>query len=220
MGHKINPNVYRLGINKEWRSRWFVKKGVPQLLEEDILIRKIIQNKISIAGIDRVSIERNGNRCRVLVRVAKPGLVIGRGGKGIEELSKAIQKGLAELAMKRGVDAKAISSVTLNVEEVKRTEISAQITAQQIAWDIEKRMPFRKTMKKYLEGVMQNREAQGVKIKLSGRLNGNEIARKEWLAKGRLPLTTLRANMDYGEAVAFTTYGTVGIKVWIYKGEI
>ena len=220
MGHKINPISYRLGIHKDWTSRWFVKKGTPQLLEEDILIRKTVQEKIGTAGIDKISIERNGDRCRVFVKVAKPGLVIGRGGKGIEELTKAVGSALQKLAAKRGKNLKTVVAVNVTVEEVKRAEVSATVTAQQLAWDIEKRMPFRRTMKKYLEGIMQNREVQGAKIKLSGRLDGNEIARKEWLAKGRLPLTTLRSNIDYGESTAFTTYGTVGIKVWIYKGEL
>ena len=220
MGHKINPNTYRLGINKEWGSRWLVKKGLPELLEEDLLIRKIVQTKISLAGIDKIGIERNGNRCRISIKVAKPGLVIGRGGKGIEELTKAINSELTKLNAKKSTKLKSLSSISVNVEELKRSEISATVVAQQIAWDIEKRMAFRRTMKKYLMGIMQNKEAQGAKIKMSGRLDGNEIARKEWLAKGRLPLTTLRANIDYGEATAFNSYGTVGIKVWIYKGEI
>ena len=218
MGHKIQPNSYRLGITKDWTSRWFVKKNVKDLLQEDIAVRKIVKEKIGNAGIDKIDIERNGANCKILIKAAKPGLIIGRGGKGIEELTKAIEAAVAKLAKKR--DNKTLSSISLNVEEIKRNDVSAAISSQQIAWDLEKRMPYRRTMKKYLESLMQNRDVQGAKIKLSGRLDGNEIARKEWLAKGRLPLTTLRANIDYGEATAFTTYGTVGIKVWIYKGEI
>lgn len=219
MGHKINPNSYRLGVNKNWVARWFVKSNLPKLLQEDELIRKIVREKIGSAGIDRVEIERNGSTCRVSVKVLKPGLVIGRGGKGIEDLTKAIIQELAKLYKKRKLAA-ASPSININVEELKRNEVSASVLAQQIAWDLEKRLPFRRTMKRYLDMVMQNREVQGAKIKLSGRLDGNEIARREWLAKGRLPLTTLRANIDYGEATAFNTYGTVGVKLWIYKGEI
>ena len=220
MGHKINPNSYRTGITKDWSSRWFVTKGTPRLLEEDLAIRKIVKEKIGIAGVDKISIERNGSRCRISVKVAKPGLVIGRGGKGIEELTKNIESVLAKMLSKRTSGDKTVSSINVAVEEIKRSEISSSVVAQQIAWDIEKRLPFRRTIKKHLEFIMQNRDVQGAKIKLSGRLDGNEIARKEWLAKGRLPLTTLRANIDYGEATAFNTYGTIGIKVWIYKGEM
>ncbi len=219
MGHKINPNSYRMGITKDWSSRWFARKNVQDLLKQDIAIRKVIQKRIGTAGIDKIDIERNSSHCKVLIKAAKPGLIIGRGGKGIEELTKAIEVELLKL-VKESRDKKALTAVSLNIEEIKRDEISSQVLAQQIAWDLEKRMPYRRTMKKYLESIMQNRAVQGGKIKLSGRLDGNEIARKEWLGKGRLPLTTLRANIDYGEATAFTTYGTIGIKVWIYKGEI
>ncbi|KKU85316.1 MAG: 30S ribosomal protein S3 [Parcubacteria group bacterium GW2011_GWA2_47_8b] len=173
-----------------------------------------------MAGIVRVEIERSGdNTFRIMIKAARPGLVIGRGGKGIEDLTKAIETSLQNLFKKRKQTAKF--SVSLNVEELRRSEISAQYTAQSLAWDLEKRLPFRRTMKRYIENAMGNpKEVQGIKIKLSGRLDGAEIARREWLAKGKLPLQTLRANIDYGEATAFNTYGTVGIKVWIYKGEV
>ena len=219
MGHKINPNSYRTGISKDWTSRWFTRKNVQDFLKQDIAIRKVVQKRISAAGIDKIDIERNSSHCKVLIKAAKPGLIIGRGGKGIEELTKAIEVELLKL-VKESRDKKVLTAVSLNIEEIKRDEISAQVVAQQIAWDLEKRMPYRRTMKKYLEFIMQNRAVQGGKIKLSGRLDGNEIARKEWLGKGRLPLTTLRAHIDYGEATAFTTYGTIGIKVWIYKGGV
>ncbi len=219
MGHKIKPNAYRLGITQGWKSRWFPKKNTSGLLQADIAIREIVFDKIGSAGIDRIDIERNGSNCKILIRAAKPGLIIGRGGKGIEELTLAIQSKLAKLAKKQK-DDEAPTRVSLNVEEIKRSDVSAAVIAQQIAFDIEKRMPYRRTMKKYLDFVGQNRDVQGVKIKMSGRLDGNEIARKEWLAQGRLPLTTLRANIDYSDATAYTTYGAVGIKVWIYKGEI
>lgn len=218
MGHKINPNSFRIGVNKGWKLRLFAKKGFKNYLEENEVIRKIIKEKISQAGIDKVEIERSNENYRIFIKVSKPGLVIGRGGKGIEDLTKAIEAGLAKLFKERGVKQKL--SINLNVEELKRTEISAQVVAQTLAWDLEKRMPFRRTLKKYIESVMQNRDVQGAKIRLSGRLDGNEISRVEWLSRGKLPLHTLRANIDYGEATAFNTYGTVGIKVWIYKGEI
>ena len=218
MGQKIRPDSYRTGITRGWNSRWFPKKNFKNILEEDVLIRKIVKEKIKQAGIDKVEIEKSNNNYRVFIKVAKPGLVIGRGGKGVDELRKSIEEALVKLFKER--KTKTDFSVSLNIEELKRSEVSSAFVAQSIAWDLEKRMPFRRTIKKYLESVMQNREVEGIKIKLSGRLDGSEIARREWLAKGKLPLQTLRANIDYGEGTAFCTYGTVGIKVWIYKGEV
>ncbi len=204
----------RLGITKNWNSRWFKTKNVPQLLEEDVLIRAVIKDKIAPAGIARVEIERAGDSYKIFIKAAKPGLVIGRGGKGIEELTRAIEKRLSKF--KGGKK----TSLSLNVEELKRTEISAAVVAQNIAWDLERRQPARRLMKKCLESVMQNRDVKGAKIRFSGRIDGAEISRREWLAKGSMPLQTLRADIDYGTATAFTTSGTVGVKVWIYKGEV
>ncbi len=219
MGQKINPNSLRLGITKGWVSNWFPKKlNFKISLEEDVLIRKVIRDKIGNAGIDRIIIEKAGNNYRIFIKASRPGLIIGRGGKGVEELSRLLENKLKRLRKEKGI-LESIS-LSLNIEELKRSEISANVVAQNIAWDLEKRLPFRRLMKKYLEQIMQNREAQGAKIRLSGRLNGAEIARTEHLERGKLPLQTIRANIDYGEATAFTTYGTIGIKVWIYKGEI
>ncbi len=218
MGQKIRPNSLRLGITQNWTTRFFAKKNFRKSLEENEVFRKVIRERISQAGIDKIEIERSADHYRITIKVARPGLVIGRGGKGIEELHKALEVALAVLDRKRGTKEKV--TLNLNVEELKRTEVSASVTAQNIAWDLEKRLPFRRTMKKCVEGLMQNREVQGAKLKLSGRLDGNEIARREWMSRGKLPLQTLRANIDYGEATAFNTYGTVGVKVWIYKGEI
>ena len=181
-------------------------------------MRKIIGEKIGSAGIDKIDIERVGNKCRILIKASRPGLIIGRGGKGIEELTKALESALKKLRLKKGVKESPILSV--NIEELKRSDVSANVTAQNIAWDIERRMPFRRTIKKYLTSILQNKEIQGAKIEIAGRLDGNEIARTEHLIKGRLPLQKLRANIDYGQATAFTTYGTVGVKVWVYKGDI
>jgi small subunit ribosomal protein S3 len=214
MGQKINPHSFRVGIVKNWPVRWLVKGGYRKFLEEDEAIRKVIREKVSTAGVAAIEIERTSNNLRVTIKAARPGLIIGRGGKGIEELTKAIEYKVRKLR-----SAKA-AGLSVNVEELKRSETSAVYLAQQIAWDLERRFPFRRTMRKYLEQVMQNKEVKGAKILLSGRLDGNEIARREWLKKGELPLQTLRADVDYGQATAFTTYGTVGIKAWIYKGEI
>ena len=215
MGQKINPNSYRLGVSKNWPVRWFIKGGYARFLQEDEAIRKVIQQRISLAGVSAVEIERTQGNLRVFIKAARPGLIIGRGGKGAEDLNKAIAD-----AIRRVRKSKAPVVLSVNIEELKRSEISSAYVAQQIAWDLEKRMPFRRTMKKYIEQIVQNKDAKGVKIFLSGRLDGNEIARREHLSRGSLPLQTLRADIDYGTATAKTTYGTIGIRVWIYKGEI
>ena len=218
MGQKIRPDSYRTGITRGWNSRWFPKKNFKDTLEEDVLIRKIVKEKIKLAGIDKIEVEKSNNNYRIFIKVAKPGLVIGRGGKGVDDLRKVIEEALIKLFKTR--KTKEDFSVSLNIEELRRNEVSSNFIAQSLAWDLEKRMPFRRTIKKYIESVMQNKEVEGVKIKLSGRLDGSEIARREWLGKGKLPLQTLRANIDYGEGTAFCTYGTIGIKVWVYKGEV
>lgn len=219
MAQKIKPTSLRLGIIRNWSSCWFPKKeDFKFLLEEDVLIRNIIKEKISAAGIERIDIERAGNKCKILIRASRPGLIIGRGGKGIEDLTKNLESAIQKLRKEKGIKDKI--SLNLNIEELKRSEISAVVIAQNIAWDIEKRMPFRRTIKKYLEQILQNKEAQGAKIKVAGRLGGAEIARSESLQRGRLPLQTLRVNIDYGQATAFTTFGTIGVKVWINKGEV
>lgn len=220
MGQKIRPDSLRLGIVQTWKAHWFAKRDFKKQLEEDGLIRKIIKEKIGNAGIVRVDIERNANNnYRITIKAARPGLVIGHGGKGIETLTKQIDSSLNRLMKKRG-DAPNKFSLSLNIEELRRSETSAAYLAHLIAQDLERRMPTRRTMKKYLDTAMQNRDVSGAKIKFSGRLDGAEISRRDWLAKGKLPLQTLRANIDYGEATAFNTYGTVGIKVWIYKGDV
>jgi small subunit ribosomal protein S3 len=215
MGHKINPTSFRSGITKNWPVRWFFKDGYAKYLKEDEAIRKTINTKIGQAGIASIEIERTQGNLRVLIRAARPGFIIGRGGKGMEDLNKFIVKAIQKA---RGVATPVKASI--NVEELKRSEVSSAYIAQQIAWDLERRMPFRRTMKKYLEQVQQNRDTKGVKVLLAGRLDGNEIARREWLSRGSLPLQTLRADIDYGTATAHTTFGTIGIKVWVYKGEI
>jgi len=215
MGNKIHPHALRIGVTKKWPVRWFLRGEYSKLIEEDEKIRKIVTKKIGQAGIASIEIERTHNKIIINVKVARPGFVIGRGGKGIEDLSKLLEKEIN--ANSRA--SKGRSLLSINVEELKRTESSSAYVAQQIAWDIERRMPFRRLLKKYLEQLMQNKDVHGAKIMVSGRLNGAEIARKEWLKKGQLPLQTLRANIDYGQVTAHTTYGTIGVKVWINKGE-
>ncbi len=213
MAQKIKPTLFRLGITKRWRSRWFVSGSYKNFLEQDERIRNIIKTRIGTAGIAETDIERTANNCRIIIKAARPGLIIGRGGKGIEELDRAIRIGLQKLKGEA-------PSISITIEELRRSAVSASLIAQQIAWDIERRMPFRRIIKKTLEQTMQNRDVKGMRIRVSGRLNGAEIARSEWVAKGAVPLQTLRANIDYGETTAFTTYGTIGVKVWLNKGEI
>lgn len=208
MGKKIRPDSYRLGVLENWQARWFSLKNARQWLEEDEEIRRTIMEKIGQAGIARIEIERTPDKYKIFIKASRPGLIIGRGGKGVEELTKLLEKAI-----------KSKAALSLNVEELKRTEVSAAQIAQSVAWDLEKRIKFRRTLKKYLDVIMQNKEVQGAKIMVSGRLDGAEIARREHLQTGKLPLGTLRAKIDYATATAFTTYGSIGIKVWIYKGE-
>jgi len=208
----------RLGVIRGWQAGWFPKNfKFRDFLEEDELLRQIIDQKIKPAGIDSILIEKTGRQYRIIVRVQRPGLVIGRGGRGIEELTQLLEDRLARLRMERG--AKGVTALSLTVEELKRSDVSAAVVGQNIAWDLEKRMPFRRTVKRYLDQIFQNRDVKGAKIQVAGRLDGGEIARTEHLERGKLPLQTLRADIDYSQKTAHTTYGTIGIKVWIYKGE-
>ncbi len=230
MGQKINPISLRIGITKGWSSRWFFPaKGeaatdgrypYAKYLAEDEAIRSVIKARIMQAGIAGVDIERTSNNLRVLIKAARPGFIIGQGGKGIEDLTKAIDKALTKVRGPIVKGQKNRMNLSVNVEELKRTEVSAAYIGQQIVWDLEKRFPFRRTMKKYIESTMQNRDVKGIKIMLAGRLDGAEIARHESLRQGALPLQTLRGDIDYAAVTAFTTFGAIGIKVWIAKGEV
>lgn len=219
VAHKVNPYSYRLGVILDWKSRWFNDKQYKQFLKEDFEIRKFLTKKLEKSGVEKIDIERSADAVNILINTAKPGIIIGRGGQGLEDLKRVIDK----IVMKaRGIKPQTNPklNVSLHVEEVLRPEISAKIVGQNIAEQIERRTPFRMTIKQSLAKVMQNKDALGAKIMLSGRLDGSEIARREWLAKGRLPLSTLRANIDYAQETAHCTYGAIGIKVWIYKGDI
>ncbi len=219
MAQKIKPNTFRLGITIPWSSRWFFKRASRYFLEEDELIRKIIREKILISGIASIDIERIGDDAiKVFIKSSRPGLVIGRGGKGIEDLRDLLKRKIKSLRIKNKISLQF--NLGLNIEELKRTEVSAAVMAQNIAYDIEKRIPYRTVMKRSIDLIKQNRVVQGVKIRMSGRLNGAEISRADWLNSGKMPLQNLRADIDYAEATAFNSYGTVVIKVWIYKGEV
>src|SRR3989344_4296694 len=218
MAQKVKPTSFRLGITLPWSSRWFFKRTHRFLLEEDHLIREIIKDRILNAGIHSIEIERTGDTVKISIKAGRPGLIIGRGGKGIEDLKNVLAKAVKQLRLK---NKKPIHlAISLNVEELRRGDVSAPIVAQQIAFDLEKRMSYRRVIKRQIDALSQSREVKGVKIRVSGRLDGAEISRSDWLSRGRMPLQTLRANIDYGEATAFNSYGTVGIKEWLYKGEI
>lgn len=212
MGHKVNPIGLRIGITQGWKSKWFGKKEYKSNLHQDIEVRDLIMKKYKAAFISEVEIERSANIVKIIIKTARPGVLIGRGGSGMEDMKKILQDKFFH--KNKGLNLK------IEVQEVKNFEESAQIVAQNIADQLEKRMPFRRAMKSMLEQVMKNNSIHGVKIELSGRLGGAEMSRREWAAKGTLPLHTMRADIDFARATAFTTYGTLGIKVWIYKGEV
>ena len=206
MGQKVNPIGLRLGIVKTWDSRWYAEKVYSKFLQEDILIRRYIKEKLHHAGISKVEIERTANRAKIAIRAARPGIIIGQKGAEIEKLQKELQK-------------MAQREISINIQEVRRVEVDATLVAENIALQLERRVAFRRAMKKSVTASMKF-GAQGIKIACSGRLGGAEIARAEWYREGRVPLHTLRADIDYGSAEARTTYGAIGIKVWIYRGEV
>lgn len=214
MGHKINPVAFRLGLTQNWRSRWFNKAKYQQFLKEDFVIRSFLTKKLAKSGLDKVEIERSINSVNVIIQAARPGLIIGRGGSGIEDLREEVKHLLHK---KFGTPLKM--DLRLSVEEVKQAESKAAIAAQVMVEQIEKRIPYRRVMKRSLEKISQSKDVQGAKVMIKGRLDGNEIARRAWLRKGTIPLHTMRANIDYAQATAFTTYGTVGIKVWVCKKD-
>lgn len=218
MSRPVRPDSLRLGINRSWSSKWLYKKPLKFFLEEDCLIRSIINKQLSSAGVAGVDIERTRKDINVYIKSSRPGLIIGRRGRGIEDLKDSLVKKMAGLRKEKKFDSNF--HLNLNVVEIQRGEVSACVLASQIAMDIERRMPFRTVLKRQIRTLKQVRSVKGAKIRVSGRLNGSEIARSEWLSFGRMPLNNLRANIDYGEATAFTTWGTIGVKIWLYKGEI
>ena len=206
MGQKVNPISNRLGIIRTWDSRWFTSRtNYVNFLHEDILLREQIRKRFYHAGIASIIIERAGNRCKLTISTARPGIIIGPKGSEIEGLRKDLE-------------ARTGKSVTINIEEVKRTELSAQLVAENIASQLMRRIGFRRAMKKTMQASM-DAGALGIKINCAGRLAGSEMARREWYRKGRVPLHTLRADIDYGIAEARTKFGIIGVKVWIFKGE-
>ncbi|MEJ1976549.1 MAG: 30S ribosomal protein S3 [Acetobacteraceae bacterium] len=206
MGHKVNPIGLRLGINRTWDSRWYAGSDYAKLLLDDLKLRTHLRKRLSGAGVSRVVIERPAKKPRVTIYAARPGVVIGKKGQDIEVLRKELQK-MAKV------------EVTLNLVEIRKPEIDAVLVAENIAQQLERRVAFRRAMKRAVQSAMRL-GAQGIRINCGGRLGGAEIARTEWYREGRVPLHTLRADVDFGTATAKTTYGTCGVKVWIFKGEI
>ncbi|HEY3809566.1 MAG TPA: 30S ribosomal protein S3 [Steroidobacteraceae bacterium] len=210
MGQKVNPLGIRLGITRDWTSKWYAsKKQFPTLVYTDFLVRQFLKKKLSDASVSRVLVERAAKKVNITIQTARPGIVIGKKGEDIEKLR-------AETAKLLGM---AIIDVRLNISEIRKPELDAQLVAESIAQQIEKRVMFRRAMKRAVMSTMRS-GALGIKVRMSGRLNGSEIARTEWYREGRVPLHTFRADIDYGLAEARTTYGVIGIKVWIFKGEV
>lgn len=208
MSHKVHPKAFRIRETKDWSSRWLSKKNTPQLLREDFLIRSYLYKALKEASLQNIEVERSPGKVNVIISSARPGLIIGRGGAGIELLRKQLQK-IALLA----------KDVRIEIREIKNPWEFASLIGQFVASQLEKRMPHRRALKQTLSKVMAVKGIQGARVEVSGRLGGAEIARREWLQKGRLPRGTIRANIDYALTEAYTRYGTIGIKVWLYKGE-
>lgn len=211
MGRKVHPTIFRIGVTRGWDGIWFAgNKKYQQLLQEDVRIRDFLKKKLKEALVDKIEIERSRDEVKITINSAKPGVIIGRAGAGIEDLTKQLKN-----LFYRGRRVK----MALNVKEITRPSLSAQVVAQQIAADIEKRMPFRRVMKMAIERVMKA-EAQGVKVAVGGRLNGADIARREMIAQGKTPLHNLRADIDFASVRAQTIWGTIGVKVWVNRGEV
>ncbi|MBP1708284.1 MAG: ribosomal protein [Deltaproteobacteria bacterium] len=209
MGQKVHPIGFRLGFIKTWNSRWYADKDYPHLLIEDLRIREFLKKKLYHAGVSRIEIERvasKAKKAKVTIHTARPGIIIGKKGAEVENLRKALQK----LTKKE---------IFINIQEVKRAEIDAQLVAENVALQLERRVGFRRVMKKAVTSAMKL-GAKGIKIACAGRLGGAEMARREWYREGRVPLHTLRADIDFGQAEGRTTYGQIGVKVWLFKGEI
>lgn len=206
MGQKTHPIGYRLGVTRTWNSRWYAEKDFAKLLHQDVKIRKMVKEKLYHAGIAKVEIERSGDQTRVIIHTARPGIIIGRKGAEVDKLKASLEKEYG-------------NQVYITVKEIKKPELDAQLVSENIAAQLEKRVAFRRAMKRSIAAALRL-GAQGIRVCVAGRLGGNEIARTEWYREGRVPLHTLRAYIDYGFAEAHTTMGQIGVKTWIYRGEV
>jgi small subunit ribosomal protein S3 len=205
MGQKVHPIGFRLGYNKTWRSRWYAEKEYANLLHEDIVLKKDLKKRFSHAGVSRVEVERAANKLKISIYTSRPGIIIGRKGQEVDKLKQEIQK-------------KTGKEVFINIQEILKPELDAQLVAESVALQLEKRIAFRRAMRKAVDAALRF-GAKGIKVRVSGRLNGAEIARSEWYLHGQLPLHTLRADIDYGLHEARTSFGAIGVKCWIFKGE-
>lgn len=219
MTHRVHPYIFRIGQLTTWKSRWFNRKKFQDYLQEDTMLRYWLSKKLRQCNIETAEIERSPNILHVIIKTSRPGILIGRGGEGAEKLKEEIQRYTSKI-WRRLKKLPEKREIKLTIEEIRNPETHAAIAAQMIVDDIEKRTSFRRVMKQALEKIASSREVKGVKIALKGRLDGSEMARYEWAKRGRIPLQTFRADIDYAEKTAFTTYGTVGVKVWIYKGDV
>jgi small subunit ribosomal protein S3 len=206
MGQKVHPYGFRLGVTKTWRSRWFTKHDYAKLLSEDLELKDSLRERLKAAGVSSIEVDRPGNKLRITIHTSRPGIIIGRKGAEIEKLKGDLAK-------------KTKREVFIDIQEVHKPELDAQLVSESIALQLEKRVAFRRAMRKSVDSALRF-GCKGIKVRVSGRLNGAEIARTEWYLQGQLPLHTLRADIDYGFTEAFTTYGVIGIKCWVYKGEI
>lgn len=201
----------------DWKSRWFDKKNYREFLEEDFAVRSWLEEKLAKASVESINITRSANLLFVTVKSARPGLIIGRGGKGLEDLQKGLKQRLTK--MRRRASQPLKYNIKLEIEEIKKPDTFARLVAQSVAEQLERRMPFRRVLKQTLEKVINESGIEGIKISVGGRLGGAEIARTEHMSRGKIPLQSLRADIDYAHAEAHTTYGVIGVKVWLYKGE-
>lgn len=208
MSHKVHPYGFRVGVTRDWKSRWFQTKRFADFLKQDVEIREWLMKKLRAQLVADIEIERSRNTISIIVKTPRPGLLIGRGGEGAERLKREIQKKMKT------------QDVRVTIEEIKNPQTDSRVVARQVIQDLEKRTPFRRILKQTIEKVMNTGGVEGVRIYLSGRLDGSEMGRSEWLKKGRIPLQTLRADIDYARDTAFLPYGTIGVRVWIYRGEI
>jgi small subunit ribosomal protein S3 len=206
MGQKVHPIGFRLGFNKTWRSRWYAEKEYANLLHEDLALKKDLKKRFAHAGVSRVEIERAANKLKISIFTSRPGIIIGRKGQEVDKLKQEIQK-------------KTGKEVFINIQEILKPELDAQLVSESVALQLEKRIAFRRAMRKAVDAALRF-GARGIKVRVSGRLNGAEIARSEWYLHGQLPLHTLRADIDYGFHEAKTAFGQIGVKTWIYKGEL
>ncbi len=224
MSHRVHPKIFRTKELSDWNSRW-VDKKFAQNLEEDFRIREFLKKKLGKIGIEKIEIERFPGKINIIISSARPGLIIGRGGQGVEELKKALENTLtADKSVKAPASSRVSSravakEIRIEIREVKNPWVSATLSAQWVAQQIEKRIHYRRVLKQIIDKIMAQKGVQGCRVEVAGRLGGNEIARREWLKKGRLPRQTLRSDIDYAQVEAYCTYGVVGVKVWIYKGE-